>query len=340
MQTGKWTCRLLALIGLWLLSGPAAGAEGILYIMPDDSGWESLLSNEKKISILAPDVLSVDREGAVTGAVEEKVREFAAKRGLRVMPLLSNEGFDPEVAHAVLSDRDVRRKVISESLRLCRQNSCWGLQLDFEEVLLEDKENYSQFVREAAGAFHAHNLHFSVAVPAPLVRLDPQRAASNRYRVIHMPYDLGEIAKHVDLLSLMTYDEHIQPDSPGPIASFNWVEHSIRYALRFVPRQKLSMGLPFYGRLWCNQQVSSISFAEVMALAARGGASSRWHSAHRSPWFEFDDQGCRGVLWYENRRSLSEKLRLMRKYRLAGFSAWRLGAEDPTFWRQVQERRR
>ncbi len=326
--------------GILLLCGLAARAEGVLYFTSDESSWESLLRNERKISILAPDVFTVNKEGQVTGAVEERVQGFAARQGLRLMPLLMNEGFNPEVAHAILGSEELRQKVISESVRLCQQSGCWGFQLDFEEVLLEDKENYSQFVREAALAFHAQKLRFSVAVPSSLVRQDPPAKASRRFRILPTPYDLGEIGKHVDLLTLMTYDEHIQPHAPGPIASYDWVEQSIRYALLFVPRRKLFMGLPFYGRQWCNQRVSESSFADAASLAARQRLSFRWHPVHRSPWVEFQGKDCRSTLWLENSRSLSEKLKLMRKYRLAGFSAWRLGQEDPAFWRQLEERRR
>ena len=340
MNTRNWISSVLMLVWMLLPAGLLANGEGVFYYTPDESGWESLLANAGKISILAPQVFTANREGQVTGAVEERVRKLAAEQGIRLMPLLVNEQFSPEVAHGILGDATLRQRVISDSLRLCRENGCWGLQLDFEKVLLEDKSNYAQFVREAASAFHAHKLRFSVVVPPPLVRPDLPPEASNRMLVTPTPYDLREIGRHVDLLTLMTYDENTSEDSPGPIASYDWVEQSIRYALLFVPRQKLFMGLGFYGRQWCNQQVSESSFLEVASLAAREGLSFRWHTAHRSPWLEFEGEGCRSILWFENSQSLSEKLKLVQKHRLAGFSAWQLGQEDPAFWRQIRERRR
>ena len=340
MGIRKRTNSLLILTGMLLLSGLVAKAEGVLYFTPGESGWESLLANVRKISILAPQVFTVNKEGQVTGAVEDRVRKLAAEQGIRLMPLLVNEQFSPEVAHRILGDAKLRQRVISDSLRLCRENGCWGLQLDFEKVLLEDKGNYVQFVREAASAFRPHKLRFSVVVPPPLVRPNLPPEASNRFLIARTPYDLREIGRHVDLLTLMTYDENTSADSPGPIASYDWVEQSIRYALRFVPRQKLFMGLGFYGRQWCNQQVSESSFLEVASLAAREALSFRWHPVHRSPWLEFEGEGCRSILWFENSQSLAEKLQLVQKHRLAGFSAWRLGQEDPAFWRQIRERPR
>ena len=339
MCTRNWTNALLILAWTLLPAGLLGNGEGVFYYMPDENGWESLRANARKISILAPQVFSANQEGQVTGTVEEKVRQLAAEFGMRLMPLLVNEQFSPEAAHAILSDEGLRQKVISDAVRLCRQNGCWGLQLDFEEVLLEDKDNYTQFVREAASAFHAHKLRFSVVVPPPVVSRDLQPTAATRFSVIRTPYDLREIGPPVDLLTLMTYDENTAADFPGPIAGYLWVEQSIRHALQFVPRWKLSMGMGFYARQWCNRQVSESSFREVASLASRVAASLRWHPLHRSPWLEFEGEDCRSVVWFENSRSLLEKLKLVRKYRLAGFSAWRLGQEDPAFWKAFPERR-
>ena len=94
-----------------------------------------------------------------------------------------------------------------------------------------------------------------------------------------------------------------------------------------------------WGARWCNQKVSVSNYLDTELLARRMGANVRWHRRHRTPWFEFQEAGCRDIVWFENRRSLQEKLKLVRKYRLLGFSAWRLGQEDPAFWRKLPKRR-
>lgn len=39
-----------------------------------------------------------------------------------------------------------------------------------------------------------------------------------------------------------------------------------------------------------------------------------------------------GAVWYEDVRSVGERLALVRRHALRGFSAWVLGQEDPALW--------
>lgn len=333
----------LALLAWTLLPAKLpAKLNALFYYIPSKDSWASVSSHAQKISMLGPQVFTVDGSGAVSGSVEEKVRQLASQHAIPLVPLLTNEGFSAEIAHRILDDSQLRQQVISQALRLCLANGCSGLQLDFEDVLQEDGPKYTQFVREASGAFHARHLTFTVALPSPLFTGTMGRSAYREwfgdFGVSQLPYDYEQIAALVDFISLMTYDNYGHGTAPGPIAGYAWVEQSLRFVLRQVPPEKLSLGLGLYGRRWCGQQVTDSAYPEVDLLVQRTHSVLRWHSWHRSPWFEYRASGCRSIVWFENRRSLREKLKLVRQYRLAGFSAWRLGQEDPEFWRDVPRR--
>ena len=331
------------LIAILLPSSLLAEPQGLFYYIPGEDAWESLSVNVKKISILGPQVLTANAEGKVSGTVEERVRLLAAQYEIRVMPLLMNENFSSQAAHNILSNESLRKRVISDSILLCLENSCWGLQLDFENLLPEDGQHYMLFVREAAKAFHERRLRFSVAVPSPLLgeRLSPEAnpRAFGGFLISQEPYDLKELSRHADFISLMTYDHYATGTASGPIAGYVWVEQNVRFALRRVSRKKLFVGLGLYARRWCNQQVSESSYSEAAQWAREVGAAYHWDSTNRSPWFEFNGTDCRHVVWFENQESLREKLHLVQQFRLAGFSAWRLGQEDPTFWKELSERK-
>jgi spore germination protein len=118
------------------------------------------------------------------------------------------------------------------------------------------------------------------------------------------------------------------------------VEQSLRYALQFVPREKLSLGLGFWAYGWCKDEVTYFGYREVEGAQAHSGARLQWLDAQKAPWFEFDENGCHKTVYFENRRSLHEKMKLIGRYHLHGFSAWRLGQEDPEFWKEMHERKR
>jgi spore germination protein YaaH len=338
------TVTLMLMLVLWTafpLTALAAKSEALFYYVSSDDGWASLSSNATKISLLAPQVFIVDESGKIHGQVEDRVRALAVQHGITLMPLLANE--KPQAAHNVLVDPALRTQVIADSLRLCREVACVGLQIDLEGVLQEDGKSFTEFVREASQVFHGQHLQLSVALPTPLLTPSPKETYNDWFGgfvVYHEPYDMGQIAPLVDFISLMTYGQFGKGTPAGPVAGYAWVEQSIRYALQFVPKRKLSLGLGFWAYRWCGEQVTYSGYSDVNDILLRSGAASQWHAEYRSPWFQADVDGCPTSVWYENRRSLQEKLKLMRHYKLKGFSAWRLGQEDPSFWDEMREKRR
>lgn len=316
-----------------------ADARTIFYYTETEDSWESFQANAGKMSVIAPHVLVVDREGSVTGNVEVRVRALAAENGIEIMPVLRNEDFSAEVAHAVLSDESRRRRLVLEAVMRCEANQCAGLQLDFEGVAPEDFAGYLMLVREVSAALHQRKLYLSVAVASSLFTgshpLTYYKNTFGGFVVFPSLPDLKEIGRHSDFLTLMAYDHYGRNAPPGPVAGFPWVEQSIRYLLQHVPASKISLGIPFYGRRWCWQDVTELGFPAVQKLLQETKAVVNRHPWQRTPTFEFEQNGCRNVLFYEDRESLQEKLRLVRKYRLPGISAWRLGQEDPRFWNDV-----
>ncbi|MGH9521376.1 MAG: glycosyl hydrolase family 18 protein [Terriglobales bacterium] len=334
------TTKIFGALGLFLLCVAPAFAKhnSIYYYVPADDAWNSLVQHADQIPVLAPQVYIVDEAGVIHGAVEERVLRLAQQHHIGLMPLLAND--KAEGAHAILRDTATRAAVIADLLQRCMDIRCIGLQVDLEGVLQSDSAAYTDFIRTAALAFHARHLQLSVAVPTPLLQPaagETYAAMFGGFAVMTEPYDLKEIARSVDFVTLMTYGQYGPGMPPGPVAGYFWVEQSIRYALQYVPAKKLSMGLGFWAYRWCNQQITYSSYGDVANLAAGTGAVPQWHAWNRSPWFAYDRDGCRNVVWYENSRSLREKMGLLAKYHLHGFSAWRLGQEDPAFWGDAQD---
>ena len=62
-------------------------------------------------------------------------------------------------------------------------------------------------------------------------------------------------------------------------------------------------------------------------------ASERyWDDLFRTTWFQLREGDTLRTAWFDDARSLREKLKLVQLYHLRGYAAWRLGVEDPEFW--------
>jgi spore germination protein YaaH len=134
----------------------------------------------------------------------------------------------------------------------------------------------------------------------------------------------------------MTYDHHSNATPPGPVAGHEWISQALKYAVRRVPPARIVMGLPFYGREWVQTADRMLSrplaFNDLQLLLQRPGVEVQWDTRWRAPWFQYQEGAEVHTIWFDDRRSLKEKLDLIGQFRLRGFAAWRLGSEDPEFW--------
>jgi spore germination protein YaaH len=311
---------------------------GMYYYTDENRSFESLQSNLREIGVLAPQSFRVDAEGYVYGEVPPRALDAARAAGVPVMPLVVNTGFDRGVASALLRDPQARDRMAMYLAYLAARDGYAGWQLDFERLDPADRDLYPEFARRIADRLHRDDRLLSVTVVPRFSDAFPDIPRTGRFFTGEWgaPYDFRALGAAVDFLTLMAYDQHNQSSPPGPVAGHEWVEAAVEYAVARVPPEKILLGIPFYGREWIDNEGSflsrSVAHSDVRALLTQPEVSLYWDERWRSPWLRYrDDAGWR-TIWFEDRRSLAEKLKLVDQYGLRGFAAWRLGAEDPEFW--------
>lgn len=309
----------------------AARPLAMYYTTSGTFGLNSIQQHASDMTILAPQCFWLDSNGRVQGSIPAQTLEAARRSSLPIMALLYNQGFNRRVASLVLHSRSLQNTVISQLAEIARKENLLGFQFDLENIDPNDINLYTRFVEDAAEEFHREGRMVSVAVvPRFLDSVPGQWAAA---------YDYPALANAVDFLTLMAYDNSGRLDRPGPIAGYNWVRDALEYASSRAPADKLLLGIALYGREWSDDghslQARTLPFPETQALLSRLSLTPRWDGSQRSPWFEFRTSGTVNSVWYENARSIQEKLELLGQYRLRGFAAWRLGMEDPRIWSMV-----
>lgn len=310
----------------------------MVYCRDEPSALESLAAHAGEMTLVAPQSFWVDADGIVHGAVPPDVAEIARSARLPVMPLVVNRGFDRATASALLRNVQARERAATYLAYLAKRDQFVGFQLDLENIDPADKGLFTRFVERAAARLHRDGLLVSVAVVPRFSDDFPGRSKSGEFSTgpWGAPYDYRALGRAVDFVTVMTYDHHGRLGPPGPIAGYAWVEEVLDYAVRRLPRQRLLLGIPFYGRDWAETDhgvtARGLTFKDAAALLDQNRVQAQWDERWRSPWLQYRDAASLHTVWYEDSRSLGEKLRLMRKYRLRGFAAWRLGAEDPQFW--------
>ena len=311
----------------------------LLYYLEEPPSLASTLAHLDQISIIAPQVFVMDKEGFVFGEVNRELLDVARSKGVAVMPLVINAGFQQEVIHAVLEDPQKMRRVITYLLYYAKRDGYWGIQFDFENIHVSYRHLYNLFVEEAARRFRHRGITFSVAVVAKHSD-QPEGYVESFWKHWAGVFDYATLGRTVDFLSIMAYDQHSPGTGPGPVAGLPWVKRVIEYTLTQVPSRKISLGIPLYFRSWNSAGLRGGygGFPEVIVLLQGSGVEARWNETEQVPWFRYRADGITHEVWYEDVRSFQAKLALVDKYGLQGFSAWVIGQEDPRIWEVLSQK--
>ncbi|MGH9624069.1 MAG: glycosyl hydrolase family 18 protein, partial [Bryobacteraceae bacterium] len=196
-----------ALAPQYLLASPKA----LFYLTNKPDSIRSFLAHANQVDILVPAWYSVDANGLVWGGPDPLVMQTAKQAHVPVMPIVANAGFDQQDFHKLATNYAAFENMISALIRECEQNGYTGFQFDFEHIFWTDRYALTSLVRQAAAAFHKHGLKLSIAT-VPNAPGHPGATTSDKWAYANWrgAYDLKAIAASVDLISLMTYDQHTQ----------------------------------------------------------------------------------------------------------------------------------
>ncbi len=317
--------------------------ERLFYYVDREDSYRSLVAHIDQISVLGPQVYTVDSLGLVYGSLDSRVLTLAKAKGVKVMPLVVNEGFNQAALRRLLADTTARSRAIASLVELCRRNGYWGIQFDIENINIQDRDRFSAWFSDAARALHAAGFTISAAI---VHQTDDLPGPTGYHRFLAdswRTFDLAALGKAADFLSVMSYDQHTRRTPPGPVAGMPWVRSVVDHFLKYVPPDKLSLGIPLYGDYWSARPdpspdrvrttANSVSWSWGSGLAERNGATVKWDDVQQVPYASFEVGGTFEWVFLENARSFNAKLALMREKRLRGFSAWVLGPEDPSIWK-------
>lgn len=340
---------LLALLsGLASAQTPAPHPKALFYLTDNPASIQSFLAHASKIDILVPTWYSVDAAGLVWGAPNDLVLETARRARVPVMPIVVNPGFSQDNFHKFAAAPEARERFIRTLISQSKEHGYLGFQFDFENIAWTDSGLLTNLVTETARAFHAEHLRLSIAT-VPNAPGYPGKGGFARWIFENWrgAYDLKALSEQVDLICLMTYDEHTRYTPPGPVAGYPWTLENLDYALKVVPKEKLSLGIPVYGYHWFAgepaksgpnaEERPSNSAATVDALAvgqliAQYHAQVQWDAQDRVSWFYFYRDQTREWVFFTDARTFRERYDLSRERGLEGFCSWVLGEEDPAIW--------
>jgi len=295
--------------------------EPLMETSPASSSFASLKANYPKIDVLAPYWFRIGWGGTLENNTSNRqVTAFAHSHRVEVWPLVGNNGYE------MLTTSTGRHLTVSNLVTLARRGRYDGIVLDWELVPASQRNNYTHLVGEIGRAFHRMKKSVAVAV-------FPKIGVS---RDVQGVYDYRALAREADAIVLMTYDHHESSTPPGPVAPMNWVSANLHDALGRIPREKLLLGVATYGYDWGPRGVETLTTTEANDLLKKLGKKALWAVGSEEPHFTYTDAGG-GIhtVWFENAKTFSQKLELVKRTGTAGVAIWRLGGSERAFWKAL-----
>ena len=342
---------LFSAFTLLLLPLAASAQKTEFWMNNSRTSVESFLAHRDKIDVISPTWYQIDETDLVTGEPQPVILKAAKEAHVTLIPLFAL--MDPVKVHQLFGDPRAQDEMNQAFLRECRENGYDGINLDIEDVMWTDRDALSAMVKKTADLLHQARLQVQIDV----VPNAPGHAGETAFgkwifQEWRGSYDLKALAASVDLICLMTYDQHTHWTTPGPVGGWTWTNLNLDYALTSVPPQKLSLGIAVYGYRWFtgdpgldkkdktpNSTAVDISEPDAIFLRTSYGGKPQWDEEEHTPWFFITRDQMREWVFYTDRRAYMDRYELAKRAGLQGVCSWVLGEEDPAIWAAIPAKR-
>ncbi|HZI41194.1 MAG TPA: glycosyltransferase, partial [Gemmatimonadaceae bacterium] len=154
--------------------------------------------------------------------------------------------------------------------------------------------------------------------------------------------DLRDIAGSVDEVYAMIFDEHYSGGDPGPIASQQFYTDHARAIAAVVPHDKLILMVGTYGYDWNDRRgkiaADGATFQDVVRAMRDSGAVMRMDLASLNPVITYQSPDSTDhEVWFLDGITAYNQMKVAKSLGVAGIAFWRLGSEDPSVWRALDD---
>lgn len=272
-----------------------------------------------------------------TDRFQEKLQQ-AKKDGLELSLLVHNSN-EASISALLKEPEKHAQNLITDITPLMKKHGFTNLNLDiesFKEASQSAQQEFTTFVKEVKKGVDENNLGTLTVEINPTALIKPRLIKAE------------EIGKIADFVVLMAYDFHyVNSYLAGPVAPIGGVsqvreydvETALEKALNIIPPEKIILGIPLYGYEWETMDdkpgAATIPDGGSTAsnkratglLASCDNCTKGFDEQSKQSYIVFPDRDYFHQIYYEDEKSIKEKLVLAKKHKIAGVALWALGYE-------------
>ncbi len=313
-----------------------------------EAGFETLKNFSNEFYSVSPFWLMPQEDGhikEVSNSTNQDIKDFAIDNNIHLIPTIPL--FDADLFSKIFEDKEKYKIFMKDVMSIVDKNNYAGIDLDFEDTKLEDKQIFIKLLTDLKSELSSENksLVFT-ALPKwsdVVVYLGhPQTRQVQDYK---------QISDIVDEIRIMTYDFYGRDsDEAGPVAPLEWLERVIQYAIfSGVPREKIVLGVPTYAYDWSDRRIASsinlsTDYTGLGSIFNLEPGDAYYHSgvekviknynldySFNEIWGEaigrYDYNGVSRIVVFPTDESIQLRKQLAADYGLKGVAFWKLGSE-------------
>lgn len=258
-------------------------------------------------------------------------KEFGVSPIMVLAPMDAQGNFSSESAHEMFSNQEAQTNLVNNLVITLQAKGYAGIDIDFEFILPEDKQNFINFVTAVNTALDAVGL-------ITLIALAPKTSGDMK-GLLYEAHDYVALGAVADEVLLMTYEWGYTYGPPMATSPINNMRRVLQYGVSVIDPDKILMGTPNYAYDWPLPFVQGSTSAQSMGnqaaieLAAQYGVVIQFDEEAQSPFFNYtNNEGVAHVVWFDDVRSMNSKLRLIPEFNLNGSGVWQVMRFFPGLW--------
>lgn len=318
-------------------SRPVIDVNGYIYQF-GSKGAATVRDEGVHLTYLSPFAYKIREDGSLDTINDTPLIDAALS--VRAVPVMSITNFTStelghNLAHVVLSNPGIQDRLLSNIINIMAEKGYRGINIDFENVLPQDRVNYNEFLQRTVDRLHREGYFVSTAL-AP-------KTGPTQQGLLYEAHDYPAHGRIVDFVVLMTYEWGYRKGPPQAISPLDQIKRVLDYAVTVIPRKKILFGFQIYARDWlipfkAGQEAETFSNQEAVRRAVKHGARIQFDTKAQSPFFRYTDEQGRGhEVWFEDARSAQAKFDTVKQYGLMGISYWTLGYPFPQNWALLED---
>lgn len=252
----------------------------------------------------------------------------------------------------ILSDSIIRTNLIDNLVNEVKNNNFDGIDIDLELTnrinSINDQPNkaqMTQFVTQLSNILLSQGSNYRISIALPSVDWNDI-------------WDMNTLQNVINYAMIMGYDYYggswtttagpnapIDIDDPG----YNYsIRNSVTYYYSLMNKNKLLLGIPYYGYKWSTVNNSKFSqktadaialvYSEIIVMSQVSGRI--FDNIWKTPWFAYQSAGQWCQIHYDDVQSLGIKYDLVKSDNIAGIGIWALEYDSGRneLWNLIQQK--